>query len=457
MGQILSQPVTEKHSERDGNGRLIYGISSMQGWRLSMEDAHSAVLDLQSSPSTAKSPNSNTTPASAKSPISFFGVFDGHGGDKVAIFTGENIHKIIAEQETFKNGDLAQSLKDGFLSADRAILQDPVVKNDPSGCTATSAFVTDKEIICGNAGDSRTVLGIKGIAKALSFDHKPQNEGERARICAAGGFVEAGRVNGNLALSRAIGDFDFKRSADLAPEEQVVTAFPEVIQHDLTPDDEFLILACDGIWDCMTSQSCVEYVRRGIGQGLELETICENLMDSCLAPSSDVLGVGCDNMTVLIVGLLQGKTKQEWYKMIANRINNGDGPVAPEDITEVHFSNHNEEDDEEHEEEREDEDEEDEDDRDEEGEDNSKEKDTENEKGMDGSVIRTPAKDLDDTHISTLQHLLGSNANVYRDNGYVVIEADNASELLETAGLQSAEAAVKANKRDAEAAEANDN
>ena len=51
-------------------------------------------------------------------------------------------------------------------------------------------------------------LGIKGRAKPLSFDHKPQNEGEKARICAAGGFVDFGRVNGNLALSRAIGDFE---------------------------------------------------------------------------------------------------------------------------------------------------------------------------------------------------------------------------------------------------------
>jgi len=98
----------------------------------------------------------------------------------------------------------------------------------------------------GNAGDSRTVLGIKGRAKPLSFDHKPQNEGEKARICAAGGFVDFGRVNGNLALSRAIGDFEFKKSADLPPEQQIVTAFPEVTIHELGEDDEFVVVACDG-------------------------------------------------------------------------------------------------------------------------------------------------------------------------------------------------------------------
>lgn len=87
---------------------------------------------------------------------------------------------------------------------------------------------------------------MKGRAKPLSFDHKPQNEGEKARITAAGGFVDFGRVNGNLALSRAIGDFEFKKSADLGPEQQIVTAYPDVVVHEMTDDDEFLVIACDG-------------------------------------------------------------------------------------------------------------------------------------------------------------------------------------------------------------------
>jgi protein phosphatase 2C family protein 2/3 len=70
--------------------------------------------------------------------------------------------------------------------------------------------------------------------------------GEKARITAAGGFVDFGRVNGNLALSRAIGDFEFKKSAELSPEQQIVTAFPDVTIHDISDDDEFLVVACDG-------------------------------------------------------------------------------------------------------------------------------------------------------------------------------------------------------------------
>lgn len=72
--------------------------------------------------------------------------------------------------------------------------------------------------------------------------------GEKARISAAGGFVDFGRVNGNLALSRAIGDFEFKKSAELSPEQQIVTAYPDVTTHEITEDDEFLVIACDGAY-----------------------------------------------------------------------------------------------------------------------------------------------------------------------------------------------------------------
>lgn len=71
--------------------------------------------------------------------------------------------------------------------------------------------------------------------------------GEKARITAAGGFVDFGRVNGNLALSRAIGDFEFKKSAELSPEQQIVTVYPDVTVHDIHDDDEFLVVACDGM------------------------------------------------------------------------------------------------------------------------------------------------------------------------------------------------------------------
>lgn len=81
-----------------------------------MEDAHATILDLQTDDGTV------ATPSNAESRLSFFGVYDGHGGDRVAQFAGENIHHIVAKQEAFKKGDIEQALKDGFLATDRAIL-----------------------------------------------------------------------------------------------------------------------------------------------------------------------------------------------------------------------------------------------------------------------------------------------------------------------------------------------
>ena len=84
-----------------------------------------------------------------------------------------------------------------------------------------------------------------------------------------------------------------------------------------------------GIWDCKSNQEVVEFVRRGIVAKQSLSTICENMMDTCCATSSDTGGVGCDNMTMIVIALLGGKSKDEWYQMVADRVGDGDGPCAP--------------------------------------------------------------------------------------------------------------------------------
>jgi serine/threonine protein phosphatase PrpC len=86
------------------------------------------------------------------------------------------------------------------------------------------------------------------VHSIYSYTSANLSSGEKARITAAGGFVDFGRVNGNLALSRAIGDFEFKKSAELSPEQQIVTAYPDVIVHEIADDDEFLVIACDGMF-----------------------------------------------------------------------------------------------------------------------------------------------------------------------------------------------------------------
>jgi protein phosphatase 2C family protein 2/3 len=156
----------------------------------------------------------------------------------------------------------------------------------------------------------------------LSFDHKPSNELEAKRIIAAGGYVEFNRVNGNLALSRALGDFIFKKNDKKLAEEQMVSAMPEVIVRDLTPDYEFLLMACDGIWDVLTSQEVVDFIRARIAQRMEPEMICEELMTRCLAPDCQMGGLGCDNMTVLLVCCLHDGD----YAQLSDRCSRPKGP-----------------------------------------------------------------------------------------------------------------------------------
>lgn len=315
-----------------------------------MEDAHSLHLSLPPSTTAPSSPDdkSPTQPSGStltnygtveeekeESPA-FFGVFDGHGGSAVAKFTGTTIHNRLAALESYKAGDYEKALKTLYLKTDEDLRADPNFFNDPSGCTAVSSIITpDGKIIVANSGDSRSVLSYKGEAKPMSYDHKPTNAGESARITAAGGFVEFGRVNGNLALSRAIGDFEFKQNFALDAEHQIVTADPEIISHQMDGEEEFLVLACDGIWDCLSSQQVIDVIRRAIANGDSLTKICEDLMVKCLAPDSELGGIGCDNMTVVIVALLGGRTLEEWSAWVKERVDKKIGYVTPDSVADV--------------------------------------------------------------------------------------------------------------------------
>ncbi|XP_072382981.1 probable protein phosphatase CG10417 isoform X1 [Diabrotica undecimpunctata] len=181
------------------------------------------------------------------------------------------------------------------------------MKDEPgsdSGCTAVVALLKGNELYVANAGDSRCIVCRDGKAIDMSFDHKPEDEPERERIVKAGGSVTGdGRVNGGLNLSRAIGDHAYKQNKDLSDKEQMITALPDVKTLTINPvEDEFLVLACDGIWNFMSSQEVVDFIRpRILESKSKLSTICEEMFDHCLAPHTLGDGTGCDNMTAIIV------------------------------------------------------------------------------------------------------------------------------------------------------------
>ncbi|CAH3126033.1 probable protein phosphatase 2C T23F11.1 [Pocillopora verrucosa] len=294
MGQTLSEPVTTKDTSSCSNKLYKVGSSCMQGWRINMEDSHTEILSLKEDKGTA-----------------FFGVYDGHGGARVAQYCGRSIHTKITSHPSWAKGNIGEAIKGGFLACDTDMQKDDQMKDEMAGTTAIVIILKNNKIYCGNVGDSRAIASKKGAVEQLSFDHKPSNDDETRRIIAAGGWVEFNRVNGNLALSRALGDFCFKRNDKKSPEEQIVTALPDVIQKEITPDHEFIVLACDGIWDVLSNQEVIDFVRIRIAQKMEPEQICEELLTRCLAPDCQMGGLGCDNMTVIIVCLLQGGTYED--------------------------------------------------------------------------------------------------------------------------------------------------
>ena len=238
-----------------------------QGYRPEMEDQHTCATNIPGLEGHG-----------------FFAVYDGHGGDKAAILSERMVLPSIQKQKQYQayvaappaQRDpvlLAQAMADGFVACD-AEMRPKLPPPDTSGTTAVAVFITPTHIICANAGDSRGVY-CKGQVVALSEDHKPDDAGERARIERAGGHVAQGmmgmgpmRVDGDLAVSRCLGDFEYKRNQRLPPVEQKVSPLPECRTFVCDPaKDEMLVLACDGIWDVMSNQEVCDFVRMLLAEG----------------------------------------------------------------------------------------------------------------------------------------------------------------------------------------------
>lgn len=294
MGQTLSEPITAKQSASLQNKSLKVGSSSMQGWRISMEDAHTHILTLSEDKDAA-----------------FFAVYDGHGGSKIASHVSKNLHKFIVRRPEYKQGNYEDAMVKGFLECDEAMRKDETLKDEMSGSTAITALYRNKKLYVGNVGDSRCIACCSGLAEPLSTDHKPGDALERERIEQAGGFVEFNRVNGNLALSRAFGDFAFKNHTELPAEKQIISTKPDIVIHEVDEDLMFVVLACDGIWDVMSNQEVADFVISKLATGMEPEVICEELMTRCLAPDSSMGGLGCDNMTVILICFLHNQPYQK--------------------------------------------------------------------------------------------------------------------------------------------------
>ncbi|XP_063531053.1 uncharacterized protein LOC134742054 isoform X3 [Cydia strobilella] len=210
------------------------------------------------------------------------------------------------EEEEEDEEDYDAESSDEDVEEDLSMTEEP---GNDSGCTAVVALLKGNELYVANAGDSRCIICREGKAIDMSIDHKPEDAPELERITKAGGKVSNdGRINGGLNLSRAIGDHSYKQNKELDAKEQMITALPDVKTLTIDPiKDQFMVLACDGIWNFMSSQDVCDFILPRLAEGRErLSQICEEMFDHCLAPSTMGDGTGCDNMTAMIVRFKDG-------------------------------------------------------------------------------------------------------------------------------------------------------
>ncbi|KAK5845067.1 probable protein phosphatase 2C 27 isoform X1 [Gossypium arboreum] len=246
-----------------------------------MEDEHICIDDLIGHlETTTKVP----------SPGAFYGVFDGHGGTDAAIFIRENILKFIVEDSHFPIC-VAKAIKSAFLKADYAFA-DASSLDISSGTTALTALIFGRTLIIANAGDCRAVLGRRGRAIEMSKDHKPNCTSERLRIEKLGGVIYDGYLNGQLSVARALGDWHMKGPKGSACP---LSAEPELQETDLSDEDEFLIMGCDGLWDVMSSQCAVTMARKELMLHNDPERCSRELVREALKRNT------CDNLTVIVV------------------------------------------------------------------------------------------------------------------------------------------------------------
>lgn len=294
MGAFLAKPKTEKNTDSgEGNG-IKYGLCSMQGWRVDMEDAHTTVVSL----------------GDMMKSWSFYAVFDGHAGkiaadicskdlvDKIQTILTNDVMSGLTDSGDYSKELVETTIKKSFLSMDTILRDQLRHQGDRSGTTCTALLITPKHYFFINCGDSRGLIVKNGKVHFSTEDHKPTNDAERDRIVRASGLVMNQRINGSLAVSRALGDFDYKTAEDRAQTEQLVSPEPDVVcvDRDLE-EDQFICLACDGIFDVFTNEDLSDYITSRLKISQKYDLITAEIIDTSLHKGSR------DNMSVILLAL----------------------------------------------------------------------------------------------------------------------------------------------------------
>lgn len=219
----------------------------------------------------ATTTTSNTSAASASSQreLAFFGVYDGHSGGEASLFMEREFPHRIARLADPLN---PAQVRSAVMQADADFMSNDAIKTH--GTTACFAVVEalpqhNYNLTVGHVGDSRALLiDQQGKIRFVTQDHKPDDAVEQKRIKSAGGMVQFNRVDGELAMSRSIGDHHYKTNTALGPTQQKVSCEPDVVQLQAKKGEK-LILCCDGLLEKLSNEQVVSFVEQQMQQQRE--------------------------------------------------------------------------------------------------------------------------------------------------------------------------------------------
>lgn len=272
---------------------LTSGAHAIQGHRKTMEDADVTL------PMFISDNHGNVT-------HSLHGVFDGHGGSQVSELVSTRLPEILSAKLK-EGGNVQQAIIAACEEMETEVLTTAQSEEWESGTTALFTVVHDNTLCIANIGDSRAVLCVNGKAVQPLEDHNPKrNPAEISRVKKAGGRLYKNKRVGhpkfnpkvmNIAVSRAFGDVTFKLDQYTGGKPSGLIATPELHMETLTAEHEFVILACDGVWDMIKNQEAVTLVKELLDGGASEQTAAAMLVQLAYENGST------DNITAMVIRL----------------------------------------------------------------------------------------------------------------------------------------------------------
>ena len=194
----------------------------------------------------------------------FFGVYDGHGGSAAAAHTAARLHALLAVDAQWRT-DPRAALAGAFAAVEAELRLSYESTRDKSGSCALGLLLRGHRALLANVGDCRALVVRAESSHAppyvqLTTDQRATEPGEQSRILKAGGQISDGRVWGALIPSRTLGDFPWKAKGP------GLSALPEFCSYEIGPDDRYIILGSDGLFDVLTNKAIARIAGRMSGK-----------------------------------------------------------------------------------------------------------------------------------------------------------------------------------------------